>query len=385
MSVRARVAAAALGVALAVFAVLALARSTPPPSPPRARETAPIVADDVGALGEVLMHYVPELEPTFADAYADFLASLAPDTRVDVVVRRGSRGDLDAFLARHGAAVASRVHVVEVDLPIGIWSKDRALVLARPGDARITLLVPPHPRPGEGSRPGDWEIIPTVAGAEPERFFVRTLPLAFDAGDFTIAGERVLVDANLAARNASRGVRDVGELRSRLAKLLGREVVVLGGAVGDVPRHHMSMYMAILGDVALVGDPAAGARIVGEGYEPGERSVETGAPLRADASPAIAARFDRAAAELARAGFRVVRIPTVPFDDKTYFAYTNGVFETRDGRRIARVPVFDVPALDAAAREVYERLGWTTIPIRARRVYPQHGTIGCLVNVLARR
>jgi hypothetical protein len=43
-----------------------------------------------------------------------------------------------------------------------------------------------------------------------------------------------------------------------------------------------------------------------------------------------------------------------------------------------------VPALDQAAREVYERLGWTVIPVSVRDVYTQHGTIGCLVNVLSR-
>jgi hypothetical protein len=147
----------------------------------------------------------------------------------------------------------------------------------------------------------------------------------------------------------------------------------------------MSMYMAALdGGVALVGDPAAGVHIAGDGFMPGEKSAETGEPLRADASPTTIARFDRAAAALARTGFRVVRIPTIAFDDKTYFAYTNGVFETRGVERIARIPTFDLPALDDAARAVYEGLGWRVVPVRSRAVYTQHGTIGCLVNVLAR-
>ncbi len=380
----ARALAIAVGVALACAAVLALGRVRPVAAP-RVRETAPVVADDAGALREVLMHYVPELEPSFADTYHDFLVSLAPETRIDFVVRRGARPALDAFLARTDTSLAARTRVVEVDVPIGIWSKDRALVLAKKGDARIPLLVPPRPRAGETSRPGDWEIVPTLAREDAARFEVRKLPIAFDAGDFTVAGERVLVDPNLVARNASRGLRSADDLRTRLAEMLGREVVVIGDEPGDVPRHHMSMYMAALdGGVALVGDPAAGARIVGEGVTPGERSVETGEPLRADSSAETVARFERAGAALERAGFRVARIPTVAFDDKTYFAYTNGVYETRGGRRIARMPTFDVPALDVAAREVYERLGWTVVPVRARKVYPQHGTIGCLVNVLAR-
>jgi hypothetical protein len=353
------------------------------------REAGALVRDDAGALAEVLVHYVADLEPLFADATTDFLSTLSPETRLVVVIRRGERLRLDAFLARvdGSGALARRTRVVEVEVPIGIWSKDRALVLSpssRDG-GRTELLVPPRPLPGRASRPGDWEIVPSIAREMPDRYEVRRLPLAFDAGDFTVVGERVLVDTNLLARNASRGLGSPRELGERLASLLGREVVVLGEAVGDVPRHHMSMYMAALdGGVALVGDPAAGARIVGSGFAPGERSLESGEPLRADFSGEVIARFDRAAAELSRAGFRVIRIPTVPFDDKTYFAYTNGVYETRAGRRIAWMPTFGVPSLDDAARAVYEELGWTVVPVRVRALYMEHGTIGCLAMVLAR-
>jgi hypothetical protein len=46
--------------------------------------------------------------------------------------------------------------------------------------------------------------------------------------------------------------------------------------------------------------------------------------------------------------------------------------------------MFDLPALDARATQIYESLGWRVRPVRARKLYPFHGTIGCLVNVLAR-
>lgn len=366
--------ATAVGIALAAAA---LARGE------RAERPAPVfalLADDEGALDEVVMHYVPELEPAFAASYEDFLTSLAPDTRVVFVVRRGDRGKLDAFLDErwHG-----RSRVVEVAGPLGIWSKDRALVLREAG-ASIELLIPAHPRAGDGSRPGDWAIVPAMAAALGD---VRTheLPIAFDAGDFAVSRDRVVFDVNSFARNRARGVRTPSDLGDRVRALFGRDAVMLGSEVGDVPRHHLSMYMALLGDVALVGDPRAGRAIVGDAYVPGEANVETKEPLRADFRPETLARFDRAASDLAAAGYRVVRVPTVPFDDKTYFAYTNGVYETRDGDRIARVPSFGVDALDVAARRVYESLGWRVIPIASRDVYPMHGTIGCLVNVLRRR
>ena len=336
------------------------------------------------------MHYVPELEPTFAAAYRDFLGTLPSETRLVIVLRRGTRARWDAFARRidPSGALAARTRLIELDEALGIWSKDRALVLAPSPDAsdrRIELVIPPRRRPGEGSRPGDWDIVPAVAKAMPESFALRPLPIAFDAGDFAISGRRVLFDVNLFARNRGRGFRSPEELRERMTSLIGRDVVMLGAEPGDVPRHHMSMYMALTGDgTVLVGDPEAGARIVGRDYAPGEVSAETGERLRADFSPATVARFERAAADLRAAGYRVLRIPTVPFDDKTYFAYTNGVYETRGGKKTAWMPRFDVPALDDAARAVYESAGFSVVPVSVRALYTQHGTIGCLVNVLSR-
>jgi hypothetical protein len=295
---------------------------------------------------------------------------------------------LQQLLARidPSGALAARTRVVEVQGPISVWSKDRALVMAPDAQAtRTGLVIPVPPDARWKERANDWRTLQQVAEAMPDRFYVRQLPLEFDAGDFDVAGGQVLVDDNLVAKNRARGVGDVTQLRKLLEGMLARPVSVLGTADGDVPRHHMSMYMAALdGHVALVGDPRAGRDVVGEAYAPGEVDPDTGEPLRADFSDATIARFDRAAADLAAAGWRVARIPEVPFLDKTYMAYTNGVYETRDGAKVAWMPVFGIDELDARARAVYEGLGWKVRPVRARAMYALHGTIGCLVNVLAR-
>jgi hypothetical protein len=211
------------------------------------------------------------------------------------------------------------------------------------------------------------------------------LPLDFDAGDVAVTGGRVLVDANLLAKNAARGLDSPARLAEALGRLFHAPVTVLGERPGDVPRHHLSMYLTPLGGGAvLVGDPRMGRRLVGDGFTPSERSPETALPLVADFSEQTIARYERAAADLRAAGFRVVRIPTVPFDDKTYLAYTNGVFETRGGRRIAWVPTFGIPELDRAALAVYASEGWEVRPVPGRAAFPYHGTIGCLVNVVGR-
>ena len=387
-----------LGLALAVGVLRMASRSRGAPLPaPALKLAGGVLREDSGALDEVLVHYVPRFEPLVADAYADFLGTLDPSTRVVVVVPEPEGGDgggatpreqLGRMLARidPSGALAARARVVEAAGPISVWSKDRALVLAPEADSpRTGLVIPVPPDPKWKERANDWRTLARVADAMPDRFYVRELPLAFDAGDFDVAAGTVLVDDNLVTKNRSRGVGNVEELRKLVGGLLARPVQVLGAVDGDVPRHHMSMYMAALdGGVALVGDPRAARAIVGDPYVPGESDPDTGEPLRADFSEAMGARFDRAAADLAAAGWRVVRIPEVPFLDKTYMAYTNGVYETRGSARIAWMPTFDLPELDARARAVYESLGWQVRPVRARGLYPLHGTIGCLVNVLAR-
>jgi hypothetical protein len=387
----------ALGAAVSVAILVGTSRRhDPPPPAPALKLAGGVLREDTGTLTEVLVHYVPRLEGLVADAYRDFLGTLDPATHVVVVVPRAGtdpggpppRDALARFLARvdPSGGLAARVLAVDVEGPISVWSKDRALVLAPDAQAsRTALAIPAPPDQRWKERANDWRTLAQVASAIPDRFYVRQLPLDFDAGDFDVAGGKVLVDDNLVTKNRARGVGDVGELRKLVESTFGLPVQVLGTADGDVPRHHMSMYMAALdGGVALVGDPRAGRAIVGDAFTPGESDPDTGDALRADFSDATVARFDRAASDLAAAGWRVVRIPEVPFLDKTYMAYTNGVYETRDGARIAWMPVFDIPALDAAARAVYESLGWQVRPVRSRGLYAFHGTIGCLVNVLGR-
>ncbi len=399
---RASAAHAALGVALGLIVALAVLllvshRKAPPPPTSAKKLAGGLLREDSGSLDEILVHYVPRLEPLVDDAYADFLGTLPASTRVVAVIPKDpadagmARDGLARLLARidPGGDLAARTRVIEVEGPISVWSKDRALVLAPDETAtRAGLVIPVPPDPRWKERANDWRTLEQVARAMPERFYVRQLPIEFDAGDFDVAGGQVLVDDNLVTKNGKRGVQDVSELRKLLEGAFARPVVVLGNADGDVPRHHMSMYMAALsgpeGRVALVGDPREARALVGESFAPGEVDPDTGEALHADFSDATVARFDVAAAALSAAGWRVVRIPEVPFLDKTYMAYTNGVYETRGSSRVAWMPTFDLPALDARATQIYESLGWQVRPVRARQLYAYHGTIGCLVNVLAR-
>ena len=352
--------------------------------------TGAVLPEASRPMNEVVLHYVPEAYPLVEDAYTDFLRALPTSVRVVLVVPRGmspsQQRQLQERLAAIDPSLPTRIQKAEAEGPITTWSKDRALVTTppRPG-AAARLLVPAEPSKTWRQRYNDWSTPAAIAAASAGRYEVRVAPIDFDAGDFAIEDGTVIVDTNLLAKNRHRGIGNVIELRKRVSAWLEMPVVVLGQEPGDTPRHHLAMYMAPLGGkVALVGDPRWARTLVGDAFEPGELSVETGEPLRADFSEAMTLRFERAADDLRRYGYQVVRIPNVPFDHKTYLSYTNGVFEVRDGRRIAYVPVYEIEALDQAARDVYEKLGWEVRAIRVRSAYAHHGTIGCLVNVLGR-
>ncbi len=382
---------AALGLLLAVGVIAAAGRAASgegaPPAP------GALLPEADRPLAAVVMHWTPEMDAATADTYADFLRALPADVAVSLVLARDPdpavRAKLEARLRAidPSGALARRVQQVEVTGPITTWSKDRALVAdpRAPGEP-AWLITPLEPRRAWAKRHHDWSTVQALADASGGRYAAHVAPFDFDAGDFVVdARGHVLVDSNLIEKNRRHGLTSKEALRGALGAWLRAPVLVLGDEPGDTPRHHLAMVMTPLDDgVMLVGDPRAAEAVVGPGFAPGETSPESGRPLRADFSPSTVARFDRAANELVERGYRVERIPNVPFDDKTYLSYTNAVFEVRGGDKIVYLPVYDVPALDALATQTYARLGWTVRPIRVRQVYAHHGTIGCLVNVLAR-
>lgn len=380
-----------VGVAVGVFGIVAVGRHQD--ATPTSLEHRVLLPEADGALDQVLLHWTPKADRGLARTYADFLRALAPDVKITFVVPRNlSEPEARLFEQRLQSIdstnqLASRIERVVVDGPITAWSKDRALVARQDSlSNRARLIVPAEPNDSWVERHNDWRSVAQVVQRFPERYKLDVAPFDFDAGDIAVGRGSLIIDTNLLEKNRRRGYTTLQQLAGRLGEYLQMQVIALGDNWGDTPRHHLSMYMTPLTkNQVLVGDPRAAAAIVGEGFQPGDRSVETEELLVADFSSTTQARFERATEELRAQGFEVTRIVNVPFDDKTYLSYTNGVFEVRDGRHLAYVPAYDIPALDQAAHDVYRKLGWEVVPIHVRSLFPFHGTIGCVVNVLARR
>jgi hypothetical protein len=382
---------ALLGIGLGVLGIWILGRQHG--SSPTTQEHRALLPEADGALGHVLLHWTPKADRDLARPYAEFLRAIDPSVKVTFVVPRNlSEQEQHLFEQRIDAIdpsnqLRARIVRVEVDGPITAWSKDRAVVSKQDSaTGRARLVIPAEPPDAWKERHNDWRTVSEVAKRFADRYELDTSPFDFDAGDIAVARGGLIIDTNLLEKNRRRGYVNLQQLAGRLGEYLQMQVTTLGQNWGDTPRHHLSMYMTPLTrSQVLVGDPRAAAAIVGEGYRPGELAGDTQEPLVADFSPETVARFELAKHELTTQGFEVTSIVNVPFDDKTYLSYTNGVFEVRGSRHIAYVPTYDVPALDDAAHETYRKLGWAVVPIHVRSLFTYHGTIGCVVNVLERR
>lgn len=134
------------------------------------------------------------------------------------------------------------------------------------------------------------------------------------------------------------------------------------------------MYMVPLDDHrVLVGDPRLGSAL----------SPETTADE--DLAGHIA-RFDRVAFDLAAQGFLVARVPVVVLPGAgSYVTYTNALFDRDDAGPIVYLPTYGIPALDNAAEDAYLSLGYRVTPIDMSSIYTMNGSLGCMVNVMARQ
>ena len=125
-----------------------------------------------------------------------------------------------------------------------------------------------------------------------------------------------------------------------------------------------------------------------------ESSHETGETKEAEPSPEDDSvtdfvrpgrpSYSRVEAQLIRSGYRVERIPIAYDSFGKVITYNNVLMETRRGRRIVDMPVYDIPHLDAMAASTYEALGFEVRPIQVSEVYPYDGSLRCMTNVLVR-
>lgn len=339
------------------------------------RMPGPILSDCDGALRELALHYTPEGQAITLDAYREFLRQLPAGVVVHVVCPR--QEDYREFVEKIGS-VACALEPVVTGHAMTSWSRDRWLAMG--GETETALLCPAEEQGASvwPAREGDQRVANDIGMAVRGVRAIRSR-LLFDGGDFAADSKTVFVAPMVAKRNIGGAVRTAAELVSELESHLGRRVVLLENA----PPHHVAMYMIPAGDnTVLVGDPAAGERLI---KDAGPAARELCAVGR-DFTPETQAKFDAVARQCQSLGYTVRRIPVVPgADGRTYLTYVNVIIDDRGGRRVVYMPIYrGADALNAAAAQVWRAAGYEVRTVDCSAVYQHFGVLHCLVNVLRR-
>jgi len=353
-----------------VIALIVAVAARPVPSHDR------LVPEDASShLRRIAIHYTPDLDARALPVWRQLFRALPGDVDVEVAVTAAP--DFARFQTAMRAAGVShleRFHVHVVDHALTTWSRDRMASLEGPDGRGIAVLSPPRIATPNAARAGDWDapfaIARDVYGAPP-----RISSYVFEGGDFAASEHVVFADANLVGRNLGRTDAALNHLQAAVAHTFGGDQLVwLGAEAGDVPEHHVMMYAVPLDDRhALVGDVREGLALAGDDL-PHDPDVAT-----------HAARFDRVAMLLEARGIAVTRVPVVVLPGAgSYVTYTNALFDRDAGGPIVYLPTYRQSALDARAAEVYRQLGYRVVPIDVSTIYTLNGSLGCLVNVMAR-
>lgn len=348
----------------------------------RVRQPAPpsgaILSECDGHLRELVIQYEPSAREIVATPYRDFLGALGGDITVDIVCPSHAAFDELVAFAGH---VNCTLRPIIVNHPMTTWARDRWVALAPASPTSPTTL---WSQPGEASaelwpaRAGDERIGVDIARTLGSSVFARRGPLFFDGGDFLADDDTVFVMPRVLQRNIQLTVATRKEFILDLAAELKRHVVLLD----EAPEHHAAMFMASAGNkTVLVGDPRLGRQLIASGT-----NASLALPGGPDFSEQTQRLFDAVAGQCAAAGYKVIRIPTIPASDgRSFMTYVNVLIDQQGSRRIVYLPFYrGAASLNASARKIWEDLGYEVCPVDCTTTYLHFGCLHCLVNVLKR-
>jgi hypothetical protein len=372
-----------VGIGLVVgFVILALARG----GASRLAPSGAILSECDGHFRRLVIHYEPSAKEIAVPVYRDFLGALESDLRVEVVCpSRPAFYELTALVG----VIRCRLSPVIVSHPMTTWSRDRWVALGPAASGGPTTLWSPRGEAAEEiwpARAGDERVGKDIAAALAPVVQGRRSSLYFDGGDFLADSENVLVMPRVLQRNIQHTVRHREEFLRMLGNELKRRVILLD----EAPDHHAGMFMASVGNrTMLVGDPSLGRKFLpreitnNDGAAAAEFMNLPGGP---DFTSETQRLFNAVAAQCAAAGYKVIRVPTVPArDGRTYLTYVNVLLDQQGPRRLVYLPCYrGAEPLNAAARQVWENLGYEVRPVDCTSAYRHFGCLHCLVNVVER-
>ncbi|MBN2563364.1 MAG: agmatine deiminase family protein [Phycisphaerae bacterium] len=349
--------------------------------------SAVVIPDTEGAIADVLLHYDPAWEPELAPLYRDLFLALPADVRLKIAC---SSGDAITSFVRtwgHLAAWGGReVFLVNVNLPISIWARDRYIARQRSGQQEVAPAFVPSTWSSYEEEKNNDCIIPSFLWRASLGPPVLRTWLHIEGGNLASNKRHVFVGANVLDDNASSYTP--GDVARELRTIIGRDYVLVQDYCGGVPWCHVDMYLTPVDEeTVLVASPAL-VRSLLSVSAPSPRATrntddECEPPGNTDE---FQTRLDGVAGLLRRHGYKVYRLPVIADPQEEWMiSYNNALMEQRDGQRIVYMPVYQLGKIDRAAADVYAGLGFEVRPVDVSRLYRHGGALRCVANVTVRR
>lgn len=393
----------------------------PPPTPAAGRRT--MLPSSGGRITEILFAIpAPVLNDDDTDlvrvrleqGYISIFSALPDDCRIVVLVKAGSEEQARVWLRSAGVDVHRQQVVIMSQSNATMWANDpfwTCRLLDAPGDKPVLVEPIVFPRFGDCGVADDLINGLQYQGERLARRFEGGNILAGD--DFYLIGADSVVD--LCCEHAVRSaLQDLESVRSPII-VGGRDALeppptcwteTINGEnwssfapefkIGSCqPIFHIDMYVTLVGRVrphdrftVLVGDPGRASELMGR--RPWAEDLER--------DPSLQAAFDATAAQLAAAGFDVLRNP-LPFvyeDDCAnrsrhyYYATYNNAIVQRDPNRVLLPSYADdawpeLECVDAFHVGLWEGLGFEVRKLAEMNAFAScAGAAHCLKNVLRR-
>jgi len=384
------------------------------------RSSGALLSDTQGELKTVVISVNSARRSTLrnAELVTNIVNGLPETTQILILTN-----DRAAFTIA-GNAWPQRISFIDMptDNPITMWTQDPFLVLKDSAEDPGTTLLASK----TFERSGDNIMAEHIAGFAD--YPLQVSSLYFEGGNIVSDQDFILIGANTIRHNALKLELSPTDVATRFQQELGRPVLVVGPY--PQPIAHIDMMITPLGGGRiLLADSNAGARIAENALRNDPDSVEAferyceehffghpaiseihgkdGKVLNApevrgktqkaiELSRAIGPVLDGIASSLEHYGYKVERIPLLyggpesldspTADDKNIAAYpmltyNNVLIAGQD----VYLPRYGWPAMDEAARNTWETLGFTPHSIDGLTISAMYGgALRCSVKVLER-
>lgn len=347
-----------------------------------------------GTIDHVVVHQPEKLVGQGWRATHDLLKALPDATFTFVCDSDKSVQEVTGRLRQWKFTDRGNVRLLPIDGPLSMWARDRYIAMRRVNSKSLPVWLTPQAPPTFDSKRREAESsIPDAFNAvEPTCTHVET-PLVLEGGNLVASRTNVYIGANVFRENAALGGAD--RVRSLLRDLFAGKLVIVGDEAGNVPCDHVDMYLTAIDDnKVLVGSPALARQIIASAGDDSKKALYERLYITPNMPPPVGPDFttarikllDDIAARLEAEGIDVGRIPYADSRGGDFIVtYNNVLQETRDGKRVVIMPIYNIPALDAAARKAYESLGMQVRAVDVSTISHLVGAVRCIGNVVARK